>query len=109
MFRVISDKRGLTMKNSLSALCLASALLLLSACGPAADNSATSETATSPATTPVQNTAPTQASPAAPATPQTNASYLVYVTNEDSNNVSVIDGDTRTVLQSIDIGKRPRG
>ncbi len=35
--------------------------------------------------------------------------YVVYVTNEDSNNVSVLDGNTHAVLATIDVGKRPRG
>ena len=35
--------------------------------------------------------------------------YLVYVSNEDSNNVSVLDGNTHAVLATIDVGKRPRG
>ena len=35
--------------------------------------------------------------------------YLVYATNEDSNNVSVIDGASNQVVATIDIGKRPRG
>jgi PQQ-dependent catabolism-associated beta-propeller protein len=97
------------MRNSLSALCLASAFLLLSACGPEADNSdTTQENTAAPAATTTQSTTttPTQANPAVA---QTSASYLVYVTNEDSNNVTVIDGDTHNVLQTIDIGKRPRG
>ncbi len=35
--------------------------------------------------------------------------FLVYVTNEDSNDVSVIDGVTHEVVATIPIGKRPRG
>jgi YVTN family beta-propeller protein len=35
--------------------------------------------------------------------------FLVYVTNEDSNNVSVIDGNSHQVVATIDVGKRPRG
>ncbi|MES2605243.1 MAG: beta-propeller fold lactonase family protein, partial [Pseudomonadota bacterium] len=35
--------------------------------------------------------------------------YVVYVTNEDSNNVSIIDGASNAVLATVDVGKRPRG
>jgi YVTN family beta-propeller protein len=35
--------------------------------------------------------------------------YQIYVTNEKSDNISVIDGATNTVLGTIPIGKRPRG
>jgi len=34
---------------------------------------------------------------------------VIYVTNEDSNNVSVIDGGTHEVVATIPVGKRPRG
>ncbi len=40
---------------------------------------------------------------------QAQNDYVVYVTNEDSNNVSVLDGNTHAVLATIDVGKRPRG
>ena len=40
---------------------------------------------------------------------QAQSAYRVYVTNEDSNNVSVIDGATHRVINTIAIGKRPRG
>lgn len=35
--------------------------------------------------------------------------HLVYVSNEDSNNLTVISGSTHEVLATIDVGKRPRG
>ncbi|HLQ76191.1 MAG TPA: cytochrome D1 domain-containing protein, partial [Terriglobia bacterium] len=35
--------------------------------------------------------------------------YLVYVTNEGSNNVSVIDPTTNEVVETVAVGKRPRG
>src|SRR2546429_3104473 len=35
--------------------------------------------------------------------------YHIYVTNEKSGDVSVIDGATREVLATIPVGKRPRG
>lgn len=35
--------------------------------------------------------------------------YFVYVTNEDSNTVSVISPETNRVVATIPVGKRPRG
>src|SRR4051812_21715971 len=35
--------------------------------------------------------------------------YRVYVTNERSGDVSVIDAATNRVVQTIPVGKRPRG
>lgn len=37
------------------------------------------------------------------------AGYYVYVTNEDSNDLSVIDPATNGVIATIEVGKRPRG
>src|SRR5438876_258872 len=37
------------------------------------------------------------------------AEVRVFVTNEKSDNVTVIDAATRKVIQSIPVGKRPRG
>src|SRR6187402_1151998 len=37
------------------------------------------------------------------------ATYHVYVTNEASNNVSVIDPTTNEVTATVNVGKRPRG
>jgi YVTN family beta-propeller protein len=37
------------------------------------------------------------------------ATYHIYVTNETSNNVSVIDPTTNEVVATVDVGKRPRG
>ena len=34
---------------------------------------------------------------------------LIYVTNEDSNDVTVIASDTQSVIATIPVGKRPRG
>lgn len=39
----------------------------------------------------------------------TGTSGAVYVTNEDSGDLSVIDPDTQTVIASVRLGKRPRG
>lgn len=64
------------------ALGACSLLALITACGPAGKE------------------------PAADATP---AGYRVYVTNELSNDLTVIDGATNTVVATIPVGKRPRG
>jgi YVTN family beta-propeller protein len=37
------------------------------------------------------------------------ADHVVYVTNEDSNDVSIIDPDRNEVIATIPVGKRPRG
>src|SRR6187399_493766 len=37
------------------------------------------------------------------------ATYHIYVTNEGSNNVSVIDPTTNEVTATVNVGKRPRG
>ncbi len=36
-------------------------------------------------------------------------SSVIYVTNEDSNSVTMISGDTHEVIATIPVGKRPRG
>src|SRR5512143_654486 len=45
---------------------------------------------------------PASASPSAPG-------ELVYVSNEDSRNLTVIDAATDTVVATIEVGTRPRG
>ena len=40
---------------------------------------------------------------------QAQQDFVVYATNEDSNNVSIIDGATNKVLATVPVGKRPRG
>ena len=52
-------------------------------------------------------TSETEQSPAANA-PQPRA-YRVYVTNERSGDLTVIDGATHEVLATVPLGKRPRG
>src|SRR5262245_8448341 len=52
--------------------------------------------------------APAAAAPA-PAAPSTPPPYYVYVTNEGSGDLSVIDPITRSVAATIPLGKRPRG
>src|SRR6478735_3186981 len=38
-----------------------------------------------------------------------SADYLVYVSNERSGDVTIIDGATNEVLATVPVGKRPRG
>jgi YVTN family beta-propeller protein len=40
---------------------------------------------------------------------QSGENYYIYVSNERSDNVSVIDGATREAVATIPVGKRPRG
>lgn len=47
------------------------------------------------------------ATPAASAAPPTG--YRVYVTNERAGTLSVIDGPSRKVVATVQLGKRPRG
>lgn len=49
---------------------------------------------------------PAAEAPAAAAKP---AGFLVYVTNENSNDISVIDGATNQLVATTPIGMRPRG
>ncbi|MFK7859904.1 MAG: PQQ-dependent catabolism-associated beta-propeller protein [Granulosicoccus sp.] len=35
--------------------------------------------------------------------------YTIYVSNEKDNTISVIDGDSLEVVETIDVGQRPRG
>src|SRR5437763_1095123 len=51
--------------------------------------------------------APTQ--PAAAPAPAPQPALGVYVTNEQSGDLSVIDADTGEVVSTIKLGKRPRG
>jgi PQQ-dependent catabolism-associated beta-propeller protein len=46
---------------------------------------------------------------AAPAAGQSSPSHRIYVTNELSGDMTVIDGDTHRVLATVPLGKRPRG
>lgn len=58
-----------------------------------------------------ETSASTSASPAPTAAPQTRSSvpYRVYVTNERSGDMTVIDGLTHEVIATVPLGKRPRG
>src|SRR5258706_7460762 len=64
---------------------------------------------------PAENhSAPPKAAPSESATgaanaPTANRGPRVYVSNEDSNNISVIDSATDEVTGTIFVGKRPRG
>ena len=52
---------------------------------------------------------PAAAPPAAAAAPAPPPAVRVYVTNEASGDLTVIDGDTQTVMATAPLGKRPRG
>src|SRR5215217_7344358 len=78
--------------RSLVALAMPALLLIASACGQ------------EPAK-PAATAAPTGA--AAPAAPP--PAVRVYVTNEASGDLTVINGDTQTVMATAPLGKRPRG
>jgi YVTN family beta-propeller protein len=49
------------------------------------------------------------ASPPSSVAPRASPSHRVYVTNEMSGDMTVIDGDTHQVLTTVPLGKRPRG
>jgi YVTN family beta-propeller protein len=49
------------------------------------------------------------ASATAPSSAQAAAAYQIYVTNEKSGDVTVIDGSDFKVVGTIPVGKRPRG
>src|SRR5262249_24480037 len=46
-----------------------------------------------------------------PATPteKPNSGFRIYVTNESSGDMSIIDGGTLEVTSTVQLGKRPRG
>src|SRR5512147_632455 len=66
------------------------ALLLLAACAPK------------------EKPAPAE-SPATASAAPASSGELVYVTNEDSRNLTVIDATTDSVVATIEVGTRPRG
>lgn len=37
------------------------------------------------------------------------AGFHIYVTNESSGDLSIIDGETNQVIETVQLGKRPRG
>ncbi|MDQ0323294.1 PQQ-dependent catabolism-associated beta-propeller protein [Pararhizobium capsulatum DSM 1112] len=41
--------------------------------------------------------------------PTPAAAYMVYVSNEKDNTVTVVDSDTKEVVRTIEVGQRPRG
>src|SRR5687767_3383896 len=75
-------------KRKFISLASASVTLLLASCG--------------------QPDAPQPETPAA-APPPPDGSYHVYVTNERSGNVTIIDSVTNDVVSTVALGKRPRG
>src|SRR5215467_7293497 len=56
----------------------------------------------------VQETKTASAEPAAPK-PIVPPAIGIYVTNESSGDLSIIDADTRAVVATVPLGKRPRG
>jgi len=78
-------------------------LFMLSGCGPVSEQATEQELAV---VAPVQDVTQVINSIAEQSVAP---SFYLYVTNEDSNNVTVINGDTNAVLATIPIGKRPRG
>ena len=52
---------------------------------------------------------PPQESPAAPAAPAPPAAGRIFVTNEASGDITVIDVAEQRVITTIAVGKRPRG
>ncbi len=88
------------MRKSLSLLLSCGLALAATACN---DQKKSDSTTAGPAGLPgtVQN----QGGPAAPWT----SGYRVYVTNESTGDLSVIDGSTFEVIATIPLGKRPRG
>ena len=53
--------------------------------------------------------APAEASKSAEPPPRPAGSYHVYVTNERSNDITIIDSVTNEVAATAPVGKRPRG
>jgi YVTN family beta-propeller protein len=76
------------------------ATLVIAAVGlSACDRKAPAPAATEPAATQTQVEVP----------PPRPGSYRIYVTNERSGDLSVIEGDTHEVIATVPLGKRPRG
>src|SRR5262245_27306483 len=75
-------------KRMFLALSSTSILMILSACGPSG--------------------APKTEEPAAPP-PRPAGSYYVYVTNERSGDLTIIDSVTNEAVKTVKLGKRPRG
>ncbi len=80
----------------LRAMSLACALLALSAC----ERSANERAEPNPLS---------ESASGASSEESAGAAYRVYVTNERSGDLSVIDGETYQVLVTVPLGKRPRG
>ena len=60
-------------------------------------------------TQPSDEAPPTNTATPAPTPPTLQGPYGVYVTNEISGDLSVIDPATHTVVATLPLGKRPRG
>jgi YVTN family beta-propeller protein len=81
---------------------------------PSCRNDGSKPSEIEPAPSGAQATRVPEAAPSDKATAAASASPtvhgpLVYVSNEDSNNITIIDSDTDEVAGSIFVGKRPRG
>ncbi|MFN0108461.1 MAG: beta-propeller fold lactonase family protein [Blastocatellia bacterium] len=79
-------------------VCLFVAILLVAAvgCSKESPKPATKEAATAPAAT-------------AAKIPEWKSGYRIFVTNETSGDLSIIDGTTLEVIGTVPLGKRPRG
>jgi YVTN family beta-propeller protein len=75
------------------------------ACSSGKDSTPATTQTSSPATTQTPGQAATQNKPLPPWT----SGFRVYVTNELSGDLSVIDGTTLEVIATVPLGKRPRG
>jgi YVTN family beta-propeller protein len=80
-------------------------LAVMAGCGgkpPAANPSQSADSGSGAAGAPAAASQPAQVAPSGPG-------FRVLVTNERSGNLSVIDGNTRQVIATLPLGKRPRG
>src|SRR5215468_1178488 len=50
-----------------------------------------------------------KALPSSPITAELKSGYRIYVTNETSGDLSIIDGSSLEVISTVPLGKRPRG
>ena len=65
--------------------------------------------ACAPNSTTESSSSPAPKTAAARPLPEWKSGYRVYVTNETTGDLSIIDGTTLAVLATIPLGKRPRG
>jgi YVTN family beta-propeller protein len=91
----------ISMRKPLSLLAASCVALLASSCSNPTPPAATETATKAPAST------SSATSPAA--IPEWKAGYRVFVTNETSGDLSIIDGTTHEVIGTVALGKRPRG